>query len=132
MDRREIAETLSELERKLRELERLFAAAPDDEPLAPQAPATTELRTAREQATTAMPAASGGGRLVDESFERTSASATSTAKPPPRPRRLPGRAASPGRGAIRARAAFPGYASSPGRAVAARATGAADDGARFA
>jgi 2-aminoadipate transaminase len=80
VDRSEIVETLGELERKLRELERALAGVSDDEldtPHVAPAPSATFAPSA------APPPTASDGRLVDESVERGAPASSNAAPPPP-------------------------------------------------
>jgi 2-aminoadipate transaminase len=81
VDRREIAETLGELERKLRELERVLGGIEQDEP------ETSPLAASRSAPAAVLAGASPGpGRLVDESVEQGATApprASAPISPPP-------------------------------------------------
>ncbi len=93
MDRREIVDTLGELERKLRELERALGGERDTPPGAaapsltyvPPAPAPPSAPAPPRTPAPASAPAPGGGRLVDESTERGAIAPTDRAYSPPPP-----------------------------------------------
>jgi DNA-binding transcriptional MocR family regulator len=80
VDRSEIVETLGELERKLRELERALAGVSDSELDTPHVAAAPR---ATFPPPAAAPPTASGGRLVDESVEREARASSSAAPPPP-------------------------------------------------